>query len=203
MKNALQRNKYSKKNTRLVLISSVFILFIIVGAFINKIYANQIHTVLEDINGLMAYYNDKSKINLIDIIYLNIGEYIRYLGLMGIFTLFFVTFPLAIIVFISKAMSIGYTINSCFLLLKFKSYKICMLILFKNIIIIPFSIILLAISIEYIKNIHKELKKNNKEGILFLVKTFLLNLIIVIFVSVLAQSILNLIIITILQFLAR
>lgn len=202
MRKTLRRNMYCKSNERLIFISFIFVLFIIVGAFLNKVYGNEIDSVSKEINALISYYNNNEAINMKDILLLNLAEYIRYLGLIGIFSLFFVTYPLAIIVFILKAVSIGYTINSCFLLLKFKSLKICILMLLKNIIVIPFSIILIMISIEYIKNISKELKKQDKESILFLVKRFLLNLVIIILISVVIQSILNIVSVRIIQFLA-
>ena len=151
---------------------------------------------------LRLYYDnlkDMSKEKYIS----NIKEYIRYLGLIGLGTLFFFTYPVAIIVFIVKAMSIGYTINTSIILLGFSSFKMCIIVFLKNIVIVPMSIILIELSIGYIKSVYKQLKKNRQDSIVSLGKEFVLNLIIIMCASIILQSILNIISISIIQFLAR
>ena len=172
-----------------------------IGACLNKFEGDNLLSVSNKIENLSSYYN--SDINIKDLILLNIKEYIRYLGLIGILSLLFFTFPIAVLIFVFKAISIGYSVNICVLLLGFKSIKMILIIFLKNIIIIPVSIILMVLSIEYIKNIFKQLKKKRQDSILSLGKKFLLNLIIIIFISVILQSLLNIIGMSIIQFLAR
>ena len=132
------------------------------------------------IGEIKSYYN--GNISIKDFTITNIKEYIRYLGSIGIFTLLFFTFPISIIVFIVKAISIGYT---------------------KNIVIIPMSIILIELAISYIKNVYKQLKKKRQDSIVALGKEFVLNLVIIMCASIILQTVLNIISISIIQFLAR
>ncbi len=196
----MRKKDFYKTNKNLIIISIIFIVFTIVGSCINKFISLDMLDISVEIDKLVNFYS--GDINIKAIILENIKEYIRYLGLIGIFILFFFTFPLAIIIFIFKAISIGYTINICMLLLGFKGIKMCLIIFIKNIILIPISIILIIISIEYIKNIFKMLKKKKQESILFLGKRYLLNLLIILVISILLQSILNIISMAIFKFLA-
>ena len=100
-------------------------------------------------------------------------------------------------------MSIGYTINTSIILLGFSSFKMCIIVFLKNIVIVPMSIILIELSIGYIKIVYKQLKKNRQDSIVSLGKEFVLNLIIIMCASIILQSILNIISISIIQFLAR
>ena len=153
------------------------------------------------IGEIKSYYN--GNISIKDFTITNIKEYIRYLGSIGIFTLLFFTFPISIIVFIVKAISIGYTINTSVLLLGLSSFKMCIIVLLKNIVIIPMSIILIELAISYIKNVYKQLKKNRQDSIVSLGKEFVLNLVIIMCASIILQTVLNIISISIIQFLAR
>ena len=85
------------------------------------------------IGEIKSYYN--GNISIKDFTITNIKEYIRYLGSIGIFTLLFFTFPISIIVFIVKAISIGYTINTSVLLLGLSSFKMCIIVLFSTLLI--------------------------------------------------------------------
>ena len=197
----MRKKDFYKRNKSLIIISIIFIIFVVVGSYLNKIDSSNLDNISNQIRKISSYYD--GNINKKDFIFTNIKEYIRYLGLIGICSLFFFTYPIAIIVFILKAISIGYTVNTCILRLGFNSIKMCTIIFLKNIIIIPISIILVILSIEYVKNIFKQLKKKRQDSILSLGKTFLFNLIIIMFISIILQSLLNIIGIGIIQFLAR
>lgn len=197
----MREKNFLKKNKSLIIISIIFILFMVIGSCINKIDNSNLNSISSQIDEIKLYYN--GNISIKDFIITNIKEYIRYLGLIGIFILFFFTFPISIIVFIMKAISIGYTINTSILLLGFNSFKMCTIVLLKNIIIIPMSIILIELAINYIKNVYKQLKKKRQDSILALGKEFVLNLIIIVCVSIILQTALNIISIIIIQFLAR
>nr|WP_295677732.1 hypothetical protein [uncultured Intestinibacter sp.] len=197
----MRKKDFYKRNKSLIIISIIFIIFVIVGSCLNKMDSSNLDNISNQIGKISSYYD--GNINKKDFIFTNIKEYIRYLGLIGLGTLFFFTYPVAIIVFIVKAMSIGYTINTSIILLGFSSFKMCIIVFLKNIFIVPMSIILIELSIGYIKSVYKQLKKNRQDSIVSLGKEFVLNLIIIMCASIILQSILNIISISIIQFLAR
>ena len=197
----MRKKDFYKRNKSLIIISIIFIIFVIVGSCLNKMDSSNLDNISNQIGKISSYYD--GNINKKDFIFTNIKEYIRYLGLIGLGTLFFFTYPVAIIVFIVKAMSIGYTINTSIILLGFSSFKMCIIVFLKNIVIVPMSIILIELSIGYIKSVYKQLKKNRQDSIVSLGKEFVLNLIIIMCASIILQSILNIISISIIQFLAR
>ena len=197
----MRKKDFYKRNKSLIIISIIFIIFVIVGSCLNKMDSSNLDNISNQIGKISSYYD--GNINKKDFIFTNIKEYIRYLGLIGLGTLFFFTYPVAIIVFIVKAMSIGYTINTSIILLGFSSFKMCIIVFLKNIVIVPMSIILIELSNGYIKSVYKQLKKNRQDSIVSLGKEFVLNLIIIMCASIILQSILNIISISIIQFLAR
>lgn len=203
MRRTIRKRDSLKISKEIIYLSIIFIIFVLVGTYLNKIFLNGQDIVLDSINDLNNYYSQGSNINVRAVVFSNLRENIFFLGSIVIFTLFVFTFPLAIISFLLKGVSIGYTINSFILLIKLKSIKMILIMVIKNFIIIPGAILLLAISFYYIKNIYEEYKKGRKEGILFLGKRYLLNGIIVIIICTVVQLLLNTISIGILQFLVR
>lgn len=203
MRRTIRKRDSLKISKEIIYLSIIFIIFVLVGTYLNKIFLNGQDIVLDSINDLNNYYSQGSNINVRAVVFSNLRENIFFLGSIVIFTLFVFTFPLAIISFLLKGVSIGYTINSFILLIKLKSIKMILIMVIKNFIIIPGAILLLAISFYYIKNIYEEYKKGRKEGILFLGKRYLLNGIIVIIICTVVQMLLNAISIGILQFLVR
>ena len=203
MRRTIRKRDSLKISKEIMYLSIIFIIFVLVGTYLNKIFLNGQDIVLDSINDLNNYYSQGSNINVRAVVFSNLRENIFFLGSIVIFTLFVFTFPLAIISFLLKGVSIGYTINSFILLIKLKSIKMILIMVIKNFIIIPGAILLLEISFYYIKNIYEEYKKGRKEGILFLGKRYLLNGIIVIIICTVVQLLLNTISIGILQFLVR
>ena len=133
------------KNTGLIIVSLIFMLFVVVGACLNKFDSCNVENISIQIDEIRNYYS--GDIDIKNFIFMNIKEYIRYLGSIGILSLLFFTFPLAIVVFVVKAVSIGYTINTCILMFGFSSIKMCTIVFLKNIIMIPISIILIILSL--------------------------------------------------------
>ena len=203
MRRTIRKRDSLKISKEIMYLSIIFIIFVLIGTYLNKIVLNGQDIVLDSINDLNNYYSQGSNINVRAVVFSNLRENIFFLGSIVIFTLFVFTFPLAIISFLLKGVSIGYTINSFILLIKLKSIKMILIMVIKNFIIIPGAVLLLAISFYYIKNIYEEYKKGRKEGILFLGKRYLLNGIIVIIICTVVQMLLNAISIGILQFLVR
>lgn len=203
MRKTIRRKNNYTISKEMIYIGILFIIFTAIGTYLNKIFSNGQDIILDSINSLNSYYSQGSNIDVSAVIFSNLRQDIVFLGGIVLFTLFIVTFPLAIISFLLKGLSIGYTINSCILLIKLKSIKMILIMVIKNFIIIPGAILLIVISLYYIRNIYEEYKKGRREGILFLGKRFLLNGIIIIIICVFSQLLLNAVSIGILQFLVR
>ena len=166
---------------------------IVVGSYINKILPGSSNNILNNINPAVEYYN----------LNISIKDTVIFMGSIALLSLFVVTIPAVLVAFVLKGMSIGYTINSCILALKFKSIKMILIILFKNLIIIPCAIILALISLSYFKEMVYEFKKKNRKNMQFLIKRYILNIIIIIALSLGLQLILNTASIGIIKFLAK
>ena len=203
MKRTIRKRYDLKISKEIIYLSIIFIILVFIGTYLNKFLPNGQDIVLDSINNLNEYYSQGSDINVRAVVFSNLRENIVFLGSIVLFSVFVFTFPLSIISFILKGLSIGYTINSFILLIKLKSIKMILIMLIKNFIIIPGAILLMVISFYYIRNIYEEYKRGRKEGILFLGRRYLLNGIIVIIICIFLQLLLNVISIGILQFLVR
>ncbi|RDY24828.1 hypothetical protein CHF27_001120 [Romboutsia maritimum] len=201
MRRTYRKGNYDELNKKILIMGFVFIVFIILGTYLNKVWSNSQRNIFDSINSVVNYYG--SNVKMKDVVMSNLKSDIGFMGLICILSLFIITFPIAIIIFMLKGLSIGYTINSCILTLKFKSIKMILIVLFKNFIIIPGTIILALISLNYIKEGIYELKKRDIDSILFLSRRYLLNSVIVLTISVGLQVILNTASVSILQFLVR
>ena len=203
MRKTIRKKDNLRVSKEIIYLSVIFIVFVAIGTYLNKIFSNGQDIVLDSINNLNDYYSQGSDINIRAVVFSNLRENIIFLGSIVLFSLFVLTFPLAIISFLLKGISIGYTINSLILLIKFKSIKMILIMVIKNFIIIPGAILIIAVSFYYIRNIYEEYKRGRKEGILFLGRRYLLNGIIIIIVCTSVQLLLNAISMGILQFLVR
>ena len=203
MRRTIRKRDSLRISKEIIYLSIIFIVFVAIGTYLNKFFSNGQDIVLDSINNLNDYYSNGNDINISAVVFSNLRENIIFLGSIVCFSLFVLTFPLAIISFLLKGISIGYTVNSLILLIKLKSIKMILIMIVKNFIIIPGAILIIAVSFYYIKNIYEEYKRGRKEGILFLGRRYLLNGIIIIVICVLAQLLLNAISISILQFLVR
>jgi len=203
LRKTLRKRDTFRISKEIIYLSIIFIIFVAIGTYLNKIFSNGQNIVLDSINNLNDYYSHGSDINISAVVFSNLRENIIFLGSIVLFSLFVFTFPLAIISFLLKGISIGYTINSLILLIKLKSIKMILIMVIKNFIIIPGAILIIAVSFYYIKNIYEEYKRGRKEGVLFLGRRYLLNGIIIIVICASAQLLLNAISVGILQFLVR
>lgn len=203
MRRTIRKRDSLRISKEIIYLSIIFIIFVAIGTYLNKVFSNGQDIVLDSINNLNDYYSQGSDINISAVVFSNLRENIIFLGSIVLFSLFVFTFPFAIISFLLKGISIGYTINSFILLIKLKSIKMILIMVIKNFIIIPGAILIIAVSFYYIKNIYEEYKRGRKEGVLFLGRRYLLNGIIIIVICASAQLLLNAISIGILQFLVR
>lgn len=202
-KTYVKKAYYEELNKKIILIGVVFVVFVLIGTFLNKIWPGHETIAIDSVKQIEEYYSSSSNIQIKNIILSNLKLDFKFIAVIGILNLLVITFPISILIFMLKGVSIGYTINSCILLLKAKSIKIVLVSLIKNFAIIPGAIILIVISINYMKEFLKEFEYKNKKNMMFLFKRYLLNLIIVISASLLVQVLLNFVFINILQFLVR
>jgi len=202
LRKTYRRNNFKELSRQIIIIGFILVISVILGTYLNKMWPSYQNKIVDNINPFIEYYNNSS-INLKSTIMTNLKSDTSFMFKIIILSLLVVTFPIAIIIFILKGVSIGYTINSIILTLKFKSIKMFFITFIKNIIIVPGAIILLVISFNYFKDIINEIKKHKKDNIPFLLKRYLLNSIIVLAISLILQLLLNTISISIIKFLVR
>ncbi|CCL25282.1 TPA: stage II sporulation protein M [Clostridioides difficile] len=201
MRRTYRKNDFRELNRQIIIIGLLFMMSIVVGSYINKILQGSSNNILNNINPAVEYYN--LNISIKDTVIQNLKSDAIFMSSIALLSLFVVTIPAVLVAFVLKGMSIGYTINSCILALKFKSIKMILIILFKNLIIIPCAIILALISLSYFKEMVYEFKKKNRKNMQFLIKRYILNIIIIIALSLGLQLILNTVSIGIIKFLAK
>ena len=202
LRRTYRKNYFREINKQIIIIGVIYLTAVVIGTYLNKMWLDYQGNIVNSINPIVEYYN--SKISIKNIVLANLKSDIYFLMSISISTLLIVTFPIALILFIVKGISMGYTINSVILAMKLKSIKFIFITISKNLIIILGAIILILISINYIKEIILEFNKNrNINKIIFLFSRYLLNSIIVLVITISLQVLLNALIISIIKFLVR
>ncbi|WP_296645102.1 hypothetical protein [Romboutsia sp. 13368] len=200
MRGTYNKHYFREINKQLIIIGLIFLTAVVMGTYLNKIWPDYQSKIVTSVNPIVEYYS--SNISVRNIVMANLKSDISFMMGISLTALLVVTFPLALLNFLLKGISMGYTINSIILAMKLKSIKFILITISKNLIIIVGSIILILISINYIKEIVFELKKNkNKSNIKFLFSRYILNSIIVLAITIGLQALLNTVIISIIKFL--
>ena len=202
MKKIYIKNNFRELNKQIIIVGIIFVISVIMGSYLNQFWTSTGSNVLQDIYPIVDYYNIDN-MDMKQMILVNLKSNIVFMMLIFISSLMIVTFPIALIIIILKGLSIGYTINSCILVLKFESIKMLLLLLFKNFILIPGTVILLIISIKYFMNTIRDIRVKRNNNIVFLAKRYTINTTIIIILTTITQSILTLLTTTILQFLMK
>jgi len=201
LRGTYKKSYFREINKQLIVIGLIFLTAVVIGTYLNKMWPDYQGNIVNSINPIVEYYSSKISIN---IVLANLKSDISFMMYISLSTLFVVTFPITLILFIVKGISMGYTINSVILAMKLKSIKFILITTFKNLIIILGTIILILISINYIKEMVLEFKKSrNRSKIIFLFSRYLLNSIIVLAITIGLQVLLNTLIISIIKFLVR
>ena len=190
LRGTYKKSYFREINKQLIVIGLIFLTAVVIGTYLNKMWPDYQGNIVNSINPIVEYYS--SKISIKNIVLANLKSDISFMMYISLSTLFVVTFPITLILFIVKGISMGYTINSVILAMKLKSIKF----------IILGTIILILISINYIKEMVLEFKKSrNRSKIIFLFSRYLLNSIIVLAITIGLQVLLNTLIISIIKFL--
>lgn len=202
LRGTYKKSYFREINKQLIVIGLIFLTAVVIGTYLNKIWPDYQGNIANSINSIVEYYS--SKILIKDIVLANLKSDIYFMMSISLSTLLVVTFPITLILFIVKGISMGYTINSAILAMKLKSINLIFITIFKNLIIILGSIVLILISINYIKEMVFEFKKSrNRSKMIFLVSRYLLNSIIVLAITSGLQVLLNTLIVSIIKFLVR
>lgn len=202
LRGTYKKSYFREINKQLIVIGLIFLTAVVIGTYLNKIWPDYQGNIANSINSIVEYYS--SKILIKNIVLANLKSDIYFMMSISLSTLLVVTFPITLILFIVKGISMGYTINSAILAMKLKSINLIFITIFKNLIIILGSIVLILISINYIKEMVFEFKKSrNRSKMIFLVSRYLLNSIIVLAITSGLQVLLNTLIVSIIKFLVR
>lgn len=202
LRGTYKKHYFKEINKQLIVIGLIYLTAVVIGTYLNKMWPDYQGNIVNSINPIVEYYN--SKISIKNIVLANLKSDISFMISICISILLVVTFPIALILFIVKGISIGYTINTIILAMKLKSIKFILITISKNLIIILGSIILILISINYIKEMVLAFKKNrNRNKMIFLFSRYLLNSVIVLAITICLQVLLNALIISIIKFLVR
>lgn len=202
MRKTYRKNNFKELNKQIIIIGTIFIVAVIIGSYLNKIWPSYQSNIINNLNPAIEYYND-SNMEIKKIIFANMKSDITFMGQISALASLVITFPIAILIFMLKGISMGYTINSIILALKLSSMKMILLMIIKNIVIIPGTIILIMISFNYTKEIIYKLNKDKKDNILFLLKRYLVNAVIILILTVLLQLIVNTMSVGVIKFLVR
>jgi stage II sporulation protein M len=195
-----RKDDFDSLNRSIMIVGILFIISVAIGTYLNKIIPGS-GNMIDNINPTVNYYN--SGISVVQTVFANYKSDLLFMGIMAICGLFVITVPLAGLVFILKGISIGYAINSCIIALKVKSTSLVVLVIIKNLIIIPGGILLLLLALNYFREIIYRYKRVSNRNIFSLVKRYVFNVLIVIIVSTGLQLVLNTVSIGIMKFLAR
>lgn len=202
LRGTYNKSYFREINKQLIIVGFIFLISVVIGTYINKIWPDCQSYIEDSVNPIIEYYG--SKIDIKNIILANLKSDIFFMISISLSTLLVITFPITMILFIVKGISMGYTINSIILAMKLKSVKLIFITISKNLIIILGSVILILISINYIKQIIIEFKKSrDKSKLIFLFSRYILNSIIVLAITIGLQVLLNTLIISIIKFLVR
>ena len=202
MRGTYNKNYFREINKQLIVIGLIFLTAVVMGTYLNKIWPDYQSKIINSINPIIEYYN--SKISVKNIVIANLKSDIVFMVFISLAMLMLVTFPIALLIFLVKGISMGYTINSIILAMKLNGIKFILITISKNLIIIVGSIILILVSINYIKEVIFEFnRKKDKNKIIFLVSRYVLNSIIVLAITISLQTLLNTVIISIIKFLVR
>ncbi|MBC6003912.1 stage II sporulation protein M [uncultured Clostridium sp.] len=189
MRRLNKRNMLDKINKEIIFISSLFMVFVIIGSLLNKFFPQYSDVISEKVSYTANYYN--SDVNLKEILISNLKMDLSFLLIMAIGTMTVILSPIAIIVFAIKGLSIGYTINSFIIAMKLSSFKIVLITLIKFVVVLPGMLILALISFKYLFEAIYEIKKKNKSNCVYLMKRYLINSTLIIMGTIFVQTILN------------
>ncbi|KXZ39659.1 hypothetical protein SAMN05661008_00664 [Alkalithermobacter thermoalcaliphilus JW-YL-7 = DSM 7308] len=197
-------NLISKSNHSIFIGFIIFILLlgISLGVYLNKIYPDSTSYIMEYISRTSNYYTDSSY-SVLNLMYINGKNDFFYLLSLLVLSLGVFTWPLALLVIFLKGVSVGFTVSTLVIGFNFSYLKMIFFVLVKNIVIMPFSIVVMVVLFNYVKNAFSAIKMSrkfkNKYYITRLAKKYIINSMAIIIPAVLVQGFINGILIFITQ----
>ncbi|MDR1773558.1 MAG: stage II sporulation protein M [Clostridioides sp.] len=170
MRASRRTNEIDILNRDIFLVGVLFILSIVFGTYLNKILPNS-GELLDKLTPAIDFYN--SDINILSVVSANVKSDLIFIGLVSISSLFVVTLPVAVAIFLFKGVSIGYTINTMIITLKINSANLIALMLIKNLIFIPCIVLLLVLSLNYVKKIIVQFTRPSRMRVSYLVGNYI------------------------------
>ena len=122
LRGTYKKSYFREINKQLIVIGLIFLIAVVIGTYLNKIWSDCQTYISDFINPIIEYYN--SKISIKNIVLANLKSDLLFMIYISFSTLLVVTFPITLILFTLKGISMGYTINSILLTMKLKSIKL-------------------------------------------------------------------------------
>lgn len=189
MRRIYKKTQFEKSTKLIMLFMLMLTISITFGVYLNKLFPQAQQSMAENINSTVDFYN--TNIDLSQVLFSNFKSDLIFTSSIYLSTVFLVTFPIAFLSLMLKGVSIGYTINTFILAFQLDASKIVSLTLFKNIILIPGSFILLLFSLNYFKEAVQIYKSNNKDKMKFITKKYTLSSIMLIAAIIIVQALVN------------
>jgi stage II sporulation protein M len=171
-----------------MIVGVLFVISIAIGTYLNKLIPNS-GDIIEKLAPTVNYYN--SQMSVVSTVTTNLKSDLLYIGILSVLALFVVTMPVAVAVFLLKGLSLGYTINSCIIALGAKSTGLVIVLIMKNFVIIPGSVILLVIALNYMREVVNRVHRSSSKKVSYLSKRYAINAIILIIFCTGLQALLN------------
>ena len=121
LRGTYNKNYFREINKQLIIIGLIFLTSVVMGTYLNKIWPDYQSKIVNSINPIVEYYS--SKISVRNIVMANLKSDISFMLGISLTALTVITFPLALLIFLLKGISMGYTINSI-ILAEIKWYKV-------------------------------------------------------------------------------
>ncbi|MDR0879870.1 MAG: hypothetical protein LBN09_04095 [Clostridioides sp.] len=181
-------NELNFINRDIMIVGVLFVISIAIGTYLNKLIPNS-GDIIEKLAPTVNYYN--SQMSVVSTVTTNLKSDLLYIGILSVLALFVVTMPVAVAVFLLKGLSLGYTINSCIIALGAKSTGLVIVLIMKNFVIIPGSVILLVIALNYMREVVNRVHRSSSKKVSYLSKRYAINAIILIIFCTGLQALLN------------
>ena len=120
LRGTYKKSYFREINKQLIVIGLIFLTAVVIGTYLNKMWPDYQGNIVNSINPIVEYYS--STISIKNIVLANLKSDISFMMYISLSTLFVVTFPITLILFIVKGISMGYTRNRSKMIFLFSRY---------------------------------------------------------------------------------
>ena len=100
LRGTYKKSYFREINKQLIVIGLIFLTAVVIGTYLNKMWPDYQGNIVNSINPIVEYYS--SKISIKNIVLANLKSDISFMMYISLSTLFVVTFPITLILFIVK-----------------------------------------------------------------------------------------------------